>query len=111
MFGLLKHPLLELLLSSGASKSGIFSKQFMSIPERLQQQLCKTRMTFQVANREVLTSKCMGTHSNYISSFVTWDLGDIYCIFGLDAEKIARFITFAWAGRNWFNENEHDELE
>ncbi len=39
------------------------------------------------------------------------DLGDIDCIFGLDAGKEAGFITPARTGRIWFNANEHGEPE
>ncbi len=48
--------------------------------------------------------KCMGTLSNYLSSFVIWD-----CIFVLDAGKEAGFITCVRTVRIWFNANEHDE--
>ncbi len=41
-------------MDSGASKSVISSKQFMSISDVFQPQLCKTRMIFQVANGEVV---------------------------------------------------------
>ncbi len=37
------------------------------------------------------------------------DLGDIDCIFGLDAWKEAGFITCARTGRIWFNANKHDK--
>ncbi len=37
------------------------------------------------------------------------DLGEIDCIFGLDAGKEAGFITCARTGRIWFNANENDE--
>ncbi len=38
-------------------------------------------------------------------------MGDIDCIFGLDAGKVAGFITCALTGMIWFNANEHDEPE
>ncbi len=37
------------------------------------------------------------------------DLGEINCIFGLDAGKEAGFITYAQRGRIWFNANENNE--
>ncbi len=45
---------MHLLLESGASKSVISSKRFMSIPELFRLRLCNNRMKFQVANGEVL---------------------------------------------------------
>ncbi len=39
------------------------------------------------------------------------DLGEIDCIFGLDAGKEAGFIRCAQTGRIWFNANQHDELK
>ncbi len=46
----------KFLMDTGASKSVMSSKHFLSIPEMFRPQLCNTRMTFQVANREVLSS-------------------------------------------------------
>ncbi len=37
------------------------------------------------------------------------DLGEIDCIFGLDAGKEADFVTYARTGWIWFNANQHDE--
>ncbi len=37
------------------------------------------------------------------------DLGEIDCIFGLDAGKEAGFITCARTGRIWFNTNQQDK--
>ncbi len=60
MLGLPMHPLMELifkfLMDTGACKSVISSKRFISIPEVFRPQLCNTRMKFQVANRKVLSS-------------------------------------------------------
>ncbi len=91
----------KFLLDSGASKSVMSSKLFMSIPELFRPKLCNTRMTFQVANGEVLNaigiayvSIKMYGYTFKLPIFVC-DLGDIDCIFGLDAEKEAGFITCA----------------
>ncbi len=46
----------KFLMDRGTSKSVMFSKQFMSIQQLFQQQLHNTRMRFQVANGEVLSS-------------------------------------------------------
>ncbi len=43
-------------MDSGASKSVISLKQFMSIPELFQSNLCNTRMKFQVAKEEILSA-------------------------------------------------------
>ncbi len=72
-------------------------------------------MKFQVANAEVLSSMDVAHVSIQIYGYTfelpifVCDLGDIDCIFGLDAGKEAGFITCAWTGRIWFNANEHDE--
>ncbi len=87
----------------------------MSIPEMFQPHLCNTRMKFQVANRDVLSSMGVAHVSiqmywyTFILPFFVCDLGDIDCIFGLDAGKEAGFITCARTGRIWFNANEQDE--
>ncbi len=39
------------------------------------------------------------------------DMGDIDCIFGLDAGSVAGFITCARTGRLWFNVNQCEELK
>ncbi len=87
----------------------------MSIPEMFQPQLCNTRMKFQVANGEVLSSIGVAHVSMQMYGYTfklpifVCDLGDIDCIFGLDAGKEAGFIICAQTGRIWFNANEHDE--
>ncbi len=119
MLGLLMHLLMYVLLSSlvdtGASKTVMSSKWFLSIPEMFRPQLCNTRMKFQVANGEVLTfmgvahvSIQMYGYKLKLSIFVC-DLGDIDCIFGLDAGKKAGLIAYARTGRIWINANEHEE--
>ncbi len=102
-------------MDSGSSKSVMSSKRFMSIPEMFRPQLCNTNMKFQVANGEVLTS--IGVVHISIQMYVymfklpifLYDLGDIDCIFGLDAGKLVGFIICALKGRVWFNANENDE--
>ncbi len=87
------------LMDTGASKSVMSSKHFISIPDVFQLQLCNTRMKFQVANGEVLSS--MGVAHVLIQMYgyqfklpiFVCDLGDIDCIFGLDAGKEVSFIT------------------
>ncbi len=72
-------------------------------------------MKFQVANGELLSS--MGvTHVSIQTYGYTFklpificDLGDIDCIFGLDAGKEVGLITCARTSRIWFNANAHDE--
>ncbi len=91
------------------------SKRFLSIPEMFRPKLNNTRIKFQDANREALNA--MGvTHVSvqmhgYKFKFFVSDLGDIGCIFGLDAGKVAGFITCARTGRIWFNANECGEPE
>ncbi len=46
----------KFLMDSGASKSVMSSKWFMSIPDVFRPQLCNSNMKFQVANEEVITS-------------------------------------------------------
>ncbi len=107
----------KFLMDSGASKSVMSLKRFMSIQELFQPKLCNTRMKFQVANGEVLNaigvahvSIEMYQYTFKLPIFVC-DLGDINCIFGLDAGKEAGFITCAQTGKIWFNANEHGEPE
>ncbi len=108
---------MQLLMDSGASKSVMSSKRFISIPELFLPKLCNTRMKFQVANREVLNAIGIAHVSiqKYGYTFnlpiFVCDLEDIDYIFGLDAGKGAGFITFARTGRIWFNANEHGEPE
>ncbi len=91
----------KFLMDTGASKSVMSSKRFMSIPEPFRLHLCNTRMKFQVANGEVISS--MGVAHVYIQMYgymfklpiFVCDLGEIDCIFGLDAGKEAGFITCA----------------
>ncbi len=107
----------KFLMDTGASKSVMSSKRFMSIPEMLLSQLYNMRMKFQVANKEILSSICVAhlTIQMYGYKFnlpiFVCDLGEIDCIFGLDAGKETGFITCARTGRIWFNINEHDELK
>ncbi len=73
------------------------------------------RMKFQVANGEVLSSMTVAhiTIQMYGYTFklpiFVCDLGEIDCIFGLNAGNEAGFITSARIGRIWFNANKHDE--
>ncbi len=89
----------KFLMDTGSSKSVMSSKRFMSIPQSLQLQLYNTRMRFQVANGEVLSSTGVAhvTIQMYGYKFnlpiFVCDLGEIDCIFGLDAGKEAGFIT------------------
>ncbi len=91
----------KFLMDIDASKIVMSLKRFMSIPEMFRPQLCNTRMKFQVANGEALTSMGVAHVSlqMYGSTFklpiFICDLGDIDCIFGLDAGKEASFITCA----------------
>ncbi len=107
----------KFLMDSGASKSVMSSKRFMSIPELYRPKLCNTTMTFQVANGEISNAKGVVHVSiqRYGNTFklpiFVCDLGDIDCIFGLYAGKQAGFITCAQTGRIWFNANEHGEPE
>ncbi len=91
----------KFLMDTGASKSVMSSRRFMSIPELFLPQLYNTRMRFQVANAEVIsfmgvahvTIQMYGYTFN-LPIFVC-DLGEIDCIFGLDIVKEAVFITCA----------------
>ncbi len=90
----------KFLKDTGASKSVMSSKRFISIPELFRLQFYNTRMRFQVANGEALSSMGvahvtirMHVYTFNISIFV-YDLGEIDCIFGLDAGTEAGFITF-----------------
>ncbi len=109
--------LFKFLMDSGANKSVMSSKRFMSIPELFQPKLCNTRTKFQVANGEVLNAIGVAHESIQMYGYTfklpifVCDLEDIDCIFGLDAEKQAGFITCARTGRIWFNANEHGEPE
>ncbi len=89
----------------------------MSIPESLRPQLYNTRMKFQIANGDVLSSTVVAhvTIQMYSCTFnlpiFVCDLGEIDCIFGLNAGKEAGFITYARTDMIWFNPNKHDELK
>ncbi len=119
--GLQMHLLMELLSSSfmdsGASKSVMSSKRFMSIPELFRPKLCNSRMKFQVANGDVLNAIGVAHVSIQLYGYTfklpifVFDLGDIDCIFGMDAGKEAGYITCARLGRIWFNANEHGKPE
>ncbi|MBL0686807.1 MAG: retroviral-like aspartic protease [Sulfurospirillum sp.] len=91
----------KFLMDTGASKCVMSSKWFMSIPEMFLPNLCNTRMKFQLANREVLNSIGVAHVSTQRYGYTfklpifVCDLGDIDCIFGLDAGKKASFITCA----------------
>ncbi len=102
-------------MNTGASKSVISLKCFMSIPEIFRPQLCNTRMKFQVDNGELLFSTDVAhvsiqmygyTHS-YLSSLATWEV--LIAFLCWDAGKEAGFITCARTGRIWFNAKEQDE--
>ncbi len=88
-------------MDTGASKSVMSSKCFISIPDMFRSQLCNTRMKFQVANGEVLSSMGVAHVSiqmygyTFKLTILVCNLGDIDCIFGLDAGKEACFITCA----------------
>ncbi len=101
----------KFLVDTGASKSVMSMKSFKSIPELFRPQLYNTNMRFQVANGEVLPSMgvahvtiCMYGYTFNLPIFVC-DMGDIDCIFGLDAGTVAGFITCHRTGRLWFNTN------
>ncbi len=87
----------------------------MSIPEMFRPQLYNTKIKFQVANGKVLSSMGVAhvTIKMYGYTFklpiFVYDLGEIDCIFGLDAGKEAGFIICAPTGRIWISANEHDE--
>ncbi len=72
-------------------------------------------MRFQVANGEVIASMGVAhvTISKYGYTFnltiFICNMGDIDCIFGLDAGSVAGFITCARTGRLWFNANQLEE--
>ncbi len=72
-------------------------------------------MKFQIANTDVLSSTGVAhvTIQMYGYKFnlpiFVCDLGVIDCIYGLDVEKEAGFITCARTGIIWFNTNKHDE--
>ncbi len=89
----------------------------MSIPELFRPKLCNTRIKFQVANGEVLNAIVVTHVSIQLYGYTfklpifVCDLGDIDCIFGLDAGMEAGFITYARRGRIWFNANKHDKPE
>ncbi len=107
----------KFLMDSGASKSVKSSKHFMSISDLFRPMLSNTRMKFQVANEEVINA--MGVAHTSVQMYkcmfklpiVVCDLGDLDHIFGMDAEKIAGFITYSCTGRIWFNANEMGESE
>ncbi len=85
----------KFLMNTGASKSVMSSKRFMSIPEMFRTHLYNTRMKFQVANRKVLSSMGVAHVSIQMYGYTfklhifICDLGHIDCIFGLDAGKEA----------------------
>ncbi len=87
------HLLMELFSSI------MSSKRFMSVPELFQPKLCNTRMKFQVANVDILNAIGVTRVPIQIYGYIfklpifVCDLGDIDCIFGLDAGKEAGFIT------------------
>ncbi len=89
----------KFFMDTGASKSVMSSKRFMSIPEMFRPQLYNTRMKFQVGNGEVLSSMGVAHVSIQMHGYTfklpifVCDLGDIDCIFGLDAGKEAGFIS------------------
>ncbi len=88
-------------MDSGAGTSVMSSKRIMSIPELFRPKLCNTRMKFQVVNGEVLNAIGVAHVSIQIYGYTFklpiffCDLGDINCIFGLDARKEAGNITYA----------------
>ncbi len=81
----------KFLMDTGAIKSVMSSKRLMSIPKSFQPKLYNRRMKFQVANGEVLSSIGVAhvTIQMYDYTFnlpiFICDLGEINCIFGLDA--------------------------
>ncbi len=105
----------KFLMDTGACKSVMSINSFKSIPELFRPQLHNTRMRFQVANGEVLTSMgvahvtiCMYGYTFNLPVFVC-DMGDIDCIFGLDAGTVAGFKTCQRMSRLWFNANQCDQ--
>ncbi len=81
----------KFLMDTGASKSVMSMKCFKSIPDLFRPQLYNMNIRFQVTNKEVLPSMgvahvtiCMYHYTFNLPIFVC-DMGDIDCIFGLDA--------------------------
>ncbi len=105
----------KFLMDTGAINSVMSMKRFLSIPELFRSKLYNTKMRFQVANREVIASMGVAhvTISMYGYTFnlpiFVCDMGDIDCIFGMDAGSVAGFITCARTGRLWFNTNQCEE--
>ncbi len=86
------------MMDTGASKSVMSMKSFISIPELFRPQRHNTRMRFQVANGEVLPSMgvahvtiCMYAYTYNLPIFIC-DMQDIDCIFGLDTGTVTGFI-------------------
>ncbi len=89
----------KFLMDTAASKSFMSMKCFKSIPVLFRPELYNTRMKFQVANGEVLASMgvahitiCIYGYTFNLPIYIC-DMGDIDCIFGLDAGTEAGFIT------------------
>ncbi len=83
----------KFLMDSGASKSVMSSKWFMSILELFRPKLCNSRLKFKVANEEVLNAILVAHASIQMYGYTfklpifVCDLGDIDCLFVLDAGK------------------------
>ncbi len=105
------------LMDSGVSKSVMSLKQFLSIPDLFRPKLCNTIMKFQVPIGEVINAMGVAHVSVRMYGYmfklpiIVCDLGELDCIFGLDAGKIAGFVTCAHTGRIWFNVNEKGDPE
>ncbi len=97
-------------MDSGAIKSVMSSKRFMSILALFRPKLSNTRIKFQVANGEVINA--MGVADVFVQMYgymfklpiFICDLGDLDCISGMDAGKTAGFVTSARTGIIWFND-------
>ncbi len=91
----------KFVMDTGSSKIVMSTKRFISIPEMFRPNMCNTRMKFQEVNGEVLNSIGVAHVSIQMYEYTfklpifVYYLGDIDCIFGLDAGKEACFITCA----------------
>ncbi len=94
--------LFKLLMDTGASKSVMSMKRFLNIPE-----LFRLKLYNEILCRKWEVSASMGdahvTISMYGYTFnlpiLVCDMGEIDCIFGLDAGTVEGFITCARTGR------------
>ncbi len=105
----------KFLKDTGARKSVMSMKCFKSIPELFRPQFDNTNMIFQIAKGEVLPSMCLAYVTICVYGYTfnlpifVCDMGDIDCIFGLDAGMVAGFIISNRTCILWFNSNQHEE--